>query len=204
VAAAALEAGAQVVNDVSAGRADPEMLPLVARAGAGYVVMHMRGTPATMQRDPTYADVVAEVGEFLSDRLAAAAEAGVDRSRLVADPGIGFGKTAAHNFELLARLPELVETLDGTPVLVGTSRKAFIGSLSAPPGPALAVEEREEGTLATVVWALDRGASIVRVHDVRPAVQAVRLLQALTAADPGPAPENARGPERSPHEKAAS
>jgi dihydropteroate synthase len=110
--------------------------------------------------------------------------------RLVADPGIGFGKTAAHNFELLARLPELGEAVEGTPVLVGTSRKAFIGSLLAPAGgPALGVEEREEGTLATVVWALDRGAAMVRVHDVRPAVHAVRLLQALEAADPGPAPD---------------
>jgi dihydropteroate synthase len=194
VAAAALEAGAAVVNDISAGRADPDMLPLVAGAGAGYVVMHMQGTPATMQLDPTYADVVAEVGEFLRRRLAAAEEAGIERSRLVADPGIGFGKTAAHNLELLARLPELVEAVDGTPVLVGTSRKAFIGSFLAPAGgPALGVEEREEGTLATVVWALDRGAAMVRVHDVRPAVHAVRLLQALRAADPGPAPEAAAG-----------
>ena len=190
VAAAALDAGAEVVNDVSAGRADPEMLPLVARAGAGYVAMHMKGTPATMQRDPSYADVVVEVTGFLRHRLEAAAEAGIDRSRLVADPGIGFGKTAAHNVELLARLPELVEALDGIPVLVGTSRKAFIGSLLAPPGgPALGVEDREDGTLATVVWALDRGASMVRVHDVRPAVEAVRLLEALAAADPGPPPE---------------
>jgi dihydropteroate synthase len=204
VAAAALEAGAEVVNDVSAGRADPDMLPLVAGAGAGYVVMHMKGTPATMQRDPTYADVVAEVSEFLRDRLAAAAAAGVDRSRLAADPGIGFGKTAAHNFELLARLPELVEALDGTPVLVGTSRKAFIGSLLAPPGgPVPGPDEREEGTLATVVWALDRGASMVRVHDVGPAVRAVRLLQALGSADPGPPPDSAAGPGGTRDHKAA-
>jgi dihydropteroate synthase len=183
VAAAALEAGAELVNDVSAGRADPEMLPLVARTGAGYVAMHMQGTPATMQRHPTYVDVVAEVGAFLKRRLAAAVEAGIDPDRLVADPGIGFGKTAAHNFELLARLPELVEALDGTPVLVGTSRKAFIGSLlTRSDAPSLGMVEREEGTLATVVWALDRGASMVRVHDVLPAVQAVRLLQALAGA----------------------
>jgi dihydropteroate synthase len=190
VAAAALDAGAEVVNDVSAGRADLDMLPLVARAGAGYVVMHMKGIPATMQRNPTYGDVVAEVGAFLRARLAAAAEAGVDRSRLVADPGIGFGKTAAHNFALLARLPELVEAVEGTPLLVGTSRKAFIGSLpTAQGGPPLPVEDREEGTLATVVWALNRGASMVRVHDVRPAVQAARLLRILAVADPGPPPE---------------
>ncbi len=205
VAAAALDAGAEMVNDVSAGRGDPDMLALVAGSGAGYVVMHMKGTPATMQRDPSYTDVVAEVGAFLHDRLAAAVDAGIDRGRLVADPGIGFGKTAAHNLELLARLPELVEAVDGTPVLVGTSRKAFIGSLLAPPeGPPRPVEEREEGTLATVVWALDRGASMVRVHEVRPAAQAVRLLRALEGADPGPAPEAARGVQCPPGERARS
>lgn len=185
VAAAALEAGASIVNDVSAGRFDEAMLPLVANAGAGYVVMHMQGTPATMQREPRYGDVVAEVGEFLVGRLAAAEEAGVARERLLADPGIGFGKTAAHNFELLARLPQLVAAV-GVPVLVGTSRKAFIGAALG----GLPVDEREEGTLATVVWALDRGASMVRVHDVRSAVEAARLLAALRTADPGPPPED--------------
>lgn len=187
VAAAALEAGASIVNDVSAGRFDEAMLPLVAVAGAGYVAMHMQGTPATMQREPRYGDVVAEVGEFLVGRLAAAEEAGIARERLWADPGIGFGKTAAHNFELLARLPELVATV-GVPVLVGTSRKVFIGAALG----GLPVDEREEGTLATVVWALDRGASMVRVHDVRPAVEVARLLAALRTADPGPPPEEAR------------
>lgn len=187
VAAAALEAGASIVNDVSAGRFDEAMLPLVAVAGAGYVAMHMQGTPATMQREPRYGDVVAEVGEFLVGRLAAAEEAGIARERLWADPGIGFGKTAAHNFELLARLPELVATV-GVPVVVGTSRKVFIGAALG----GLPVDEREEGTLATVVWALDRGASMVRVHDVRPAVEVARLLAALRTADPGPPPEEAR------------
>jgi dihydropteroate synthase len=172
VAAAALGAGAAMVNDVSAGRADPGMLPLVAEAGCGYVAMHMRGTPADMQDDPRYGDVVAEVAEFLLERLRAAEEAGVARERLWADPGIGFGKTAAHNFELLARLPELVEAV-GVPVMIGTSRKSFIG------GP---VGEREEGTLATVVWALDRGVSMVRVHEVGPAAEVVRLLGALEAS----------------------
>lgn len=185
VAAAALEAGATIVNDISAGRFDPAMLPLVAEAGAGYVAMHMQGTPATMQREPLYGDVVAEVAEFLVERLRAAEEAGVARSDLIADPGIGFGKTTAHNLELLARLPELVDSV-GVPVLVGTSRKAFIGAALG----GLPVEEREEGTLATVVWALDRGASMVRVHDVRPAVEAARLLAALRTADPGPPPED--------------
>jgi dihydropteroate synthase len=173
VAAAALEAGAAMVNDVSAGRADPGMLTMVAEAGCEYVAMHMRGTPTDMQDDPRYDDVVAEVIEFLLDRLTAAEKAGVVRERLWVDPGIGFGKTAAHNLELLARLPELVEAMGDVPVMVGTSRKTFIG------GP---VEEREEGTLATVVWALERGVSMVRVHDVGPARQAVQLLTALEAA----------------------
>ncbi|MGH9036995.1 MAG: dihydropteroate synthase [Acidimicrobiia bacterium] len=191
VAAAALEAGAGVVNDVSAGRADPDMLPVVARAGAGYVAMHMLGTPATMQDDPRYDDVVAEVGDFLEQRLEAAAAAGVPVEGLMADPGIGFGKTRAHNLELLRRLPELVERLALVPVLVGTSRKGFIGQvLAGPDGPPLPPGEREEGTLATVVWAFDRGAAMVRVHDVRPAVEAARLLAALAAASPSdPDPE---------------
>jgi dihydropteroate synthase len=185
VAAAALEAGATVVNDVSAGRADPDMLPLVARAGVGYVAMHMLGTPATMQDDPRYDDVVAEVGDFLEQRLGAAAEAGIPVDDLMADPGIGFGKTKAHNLDLLRRLPELVERLAPVPVLVGTSRKAFIGQiLAGPDGRTLPPGEREEGTLATVVWAFDRGAAMVRVHDVRPAAEAARLLAALAAASP--------------------
>jgi dihydropteroate synthase len=183
VAAAALEAGATVVNDVSAGRADPDMLPLVAGAGAGYVAMHMLGTPATMQDDPRYDDVVAEVGDFLEQRLEAAAGAGIAVEGLMADPGIGFGKTTAHNLELLRRLPELVERLAPVPILVGTSRKGFIGQvLAGPGGPTLPPGEREEGTLATVVWAFDRGAAMVRVHDVRPAAEAARLLTALAAA----------------------
>ena len=185
VAAAALDAGATIVNDVSAGRSDPAMLAVVAGAGARFVAMHMQGTPATMQREPTYGDVVAEVAEFLRARLAAAEEAGVDRERLIADPGIGFGKTAAHNFELLARLEELVAAVD-VPVLVGTSRKAFLGAaLASSEGDPLPVTDREEATLATVVWCFDKGASMVRVHDVRPAVTAARLFLALEAAGTG-------------------
>jgi dihydropteroate synthase len=185
VAAAALDAGATVVNDVSAGRADVAMLPLVARSGAGYVAMHMLGTPATMQDDPRYDDVVTEVGDFLEQRLEAAAGAGVPVGNLMADPGIGFGKTKAHNLELLRRLPELVERLAPVPLLVGTSRKGFIGQvLAGPDGHSLPAGEREEGTLATVVWAFDRGAAMVRVHDVRPAAEAARLLAALAAASP--------------------
>jgi dihydropteroate synthase len=182
VAAAALEAGATVVNDITAGR-DPAMLGLVAEAAAGYVFMHMQGTPATMQADPRYDDVVVEVGAFLAERRAAAREAGIAEAELMADPGLGFGKTVAHNLTLLARLPDVARAA-GVPVLVGPSRKGFIGMASGAPDAPLPVDEREDGTLAAVVWALDHGASMVRVHDVAPAVEAVRLLQAVSAAGP--------------------
>jgi dihydropteroate synthase len=181
VAAAALAAGATLVNDVTAGR-DRAMLGLVAEAGAGYVFMHMQGTPATMQADPRYDDVVAEVGAYLAERREAANEAGIPDDRLVADPGLGFGKTVTHNLQLLARLDDIVRAA-GVPVLVGPSRKGFIGAAGGGPAP-LPVDQREDGTLAAVVWALDRGASMVRVHDVAPAVEAVRLLQAVAAASP--------------------
>ena len=182
VAAEALEAGATVVNDITAGR-DPAMMPLVAEAGAGYVFMHMQGTPATMQVDPRYDDVVAEVGAFLAERREAALEAGIPAGELMADPGLGFGKTVAHNLTLLARLGDIVAAA-GVPVLVGPSRKGFIGVAGGTPGAPLPVDLREDGTLATVVWALDHGASMVRVHEVAPAVEAIRLLRAVAAATP--------------------
>ncbi|HKF91455.1 MAG TPA: dihydropteroate synthase [Acidimicrobiia bacterium] len=189
VARAALDAGATVVNDVSAGRLDPDILGVAAEAGAGYVVMHMQGEPRTMQADPHYDDVVAQVGDFLADRVDAARAAGVAEDAIAADPGIGFGKTVEHNLRLLAGLPALVERVR-VPVMVGTSRKTFVGKLLARAGAAsgdLPVDQREEGTLATVVWAVERGASIVRVHDVLPAVRAVRLLDALRGAEAGAA-----------------
>jgi dihydropteroate synthase len=184
VAAAALAAGASVVNDVSAGRADAEMFGVVADAGAGLVLMHMQGDPRTMQHDPRYTDVVDDVSAFLVERLEAARNAGVPEGALSADPGIGFGKLAHHNLALLARLPELVARV-GVPVLVGPSRKAFLGAViaaatgrDAPPPDA-----RDDATLASAVWALDRGASIVRVHDVRPVVDAARLLHVMQGID---------------------
>jgi len=183
VAAAALDAGATVVNDVTAGRADPAMLPLVAEAGAGYVFMHMQGTPATMQLNPRYDDVVAEVGAFLAERRTAALEAGIAADELLADPGLGFGKTAAHSLTLLARLGD-VAAAAGVPLLVGPSRKGFLGVAAGPPGTPLPLDQREDPTLAAVVWALDHGAAMVRVHDVAPAVEAVRLLGAVAAATP--------------------
>jgi dihydropteroate synthase len=185
VARAALDAGATVVNDVSAGRLDPEILSVTAAAGAGYVAMHMQGEPRTMQADPRYDDVVAEVGDFLAASVAAARSAGIAEGAIAADPGIGFGKTVEHNLRLLARLPALAARVR-VPVMVGASRKTFIGKLLARAGAAsgdLPVDEREEGTLATVVWAVERGASIVRVHEALPAARAIRLLDALHAAD---------------------
>ncbi len=184
VAAAALDAGATIVNDVSAGRFEPELLAVAAARGAGVVLMHMRGEPRTMQDAPTYDDVVAEVGVFLVERTAAARAAGVGDDAICVDPGIGFGKTLGHNLELLARLRELVARVDA-PVLVGTSRKRFLGAVlrdiageHGEPPP----ERRDDATLATVVLALDAAARVVRVHEPRPAAQAVALLDAIRDA----------------------
>lgn len=176
VALAALEAGATIVNDVSAGRFDPAILGVVADAGAAYVAMHMLGEPRTMQDAPRYDDVVGEVTAFLVERLEDARAAGVPEHRLMADPGIGFGKTLEHNLTLLAHLDRVVAAV-GVPVLVGTSRKAFIGTILDLP-----VDDREEGTLATVVWAFAKGAAMVRVHDVRAATRTARLLGVMRAA----------------------
>ncbi len=182
VAAAALEVGARIVNDVSAGRVDPEILGVAASAGAGYIAMHMLGEPGTMQRDPRYDDVVREVGEFLVERLDVARAAGIPDAALAADPGIGFGKTIRHNLELLARLGALVARV-GVPLVVGTSRKRFIGAVLGGEGTELPEREREEGTLASVVVALERGARVVRVHETQAAARAVRLLEAVRAAE---------------------
>jgi dihydropteroate synthase len=173
VARAALGLGASMINDVSAGRDDPGLLPAVARAGAAIVLMHMQGTPATMQDNPSYVDVVSEVEAFLAARCAAAERAGIDRSAIVVDPGIGFGKNEAHNYALLAELRRFTRL--GHPVLAGVSRKGFIGrALGGAP-----VDQRLEGTAAAVVWVVERGARIVRVHDVAPMRKVVRMTEAL-------------------------
>jgi dihydropteroate synthase len=185
VARAAVEAGALVVNDVSAGRDDPDLLEVAADAKAAVVLMHMLGTPLTMQDNPTYTDVVGEVGHFLADRARAAEAAGVPHDRLVVDPGIGFGKRDEHNYALLANLARFTEL--GHPVMVGTSRKGFIGRALGLP-----MHERLEGTAATVVWAVERGARIVRVHDVRHMVRIVRMTEALLHHGPA-APDGAAG-----------
>ena len=186
VAEAALAAGATVLNDISAS-----LWPLSAEAGVGYVAMHMRGTPLTMQDDPRYDDVVEEVFGFLRRRGEEIREAGVDELWL--DPGIGFGKTTAHNLSLLRALPELVGS--GFPVLVGTSRKGFIGRLSpGPDGVPAPVADRLPGSLATAVWAMLAGVAMVRVHDVTATVQAAvlvgetRLPDSAAFAPDGPRP----------------
>ena len=172
VAAAALAAGATMVNDVSAGRHDPDLLGVAAEAKVPLVLMHMLGIPATMQDDPRYDDVVAEVEAFLAERCRAAEAAGVDHQALVVDPGIGFGKRDQDNYALLDQLARFTRL--GHPVMVGTSRKGFIGrALDSP------ADQRVEGTAATVVWAVERGARIVRVHDVAPMVRAVRMTEAM-------------------------
>ena len=172
VARAAVAAGATLINDISA-----ELWPVAADLGVGWVALHMQGTPADMQIDPRYGNVVAEVNRFLLGRAAAADGAGVEEVWL--DPGIGFGKTAAHNLALLANLRELVALAGagGYRVMVGTSRKRFLGAFGAAPGgEPRPVGERLEASLATSVWAMAQGASMVRVHDVGAAAQAAVLV----------------------------
>jgi dihydropteroate synthase len=172
VAAAALDAGAAIVNDVTALRGDPEMAALCAERGPVVILMHMLGNPRTMQDEPRYGDVVAEVKGFLAERLAAAAAAGVAEERVWLDPGIGFGKTAAHNFELLRRLGELREL--GRPLVVGTSRKSFIGRADGS-----SVDERIGGTIASSVLAAAEGAGVLRIHDVAEVRQAIAVAEAI-------------------------
>ena len=176
VADAALEAGAHIVNDITA-LGDPDMAEVVRRHRAGVVLMHMQGTPQTMQLAPHYDDVVAEVVAFLEARLRAAVELGIAESAVVLDPGIGFGKTAQHNMRLLARLADLGKL--GRPVLLGVSRKGFLGRLLDRP-----VEERLAASLAAACFALTLGAAqIVRVHDVAETRDAVRVIAALSESE---------------------
>lgn len=172
VARQAIAAGAQIINDVTALRGDEEMGVLAAETGAPVVLMHMLGQPRSMQDNPVYDDVVRDIIEFLRERIGVAQGYGIPASQLLVDPGFGFGKNLEHNLELLRRLGEFTE-LD-TPILVGTSRKRMLGMiLDAAPG------ERVFGTTATVVAAIERGASIVRVHDVRAAVDAAKVTAAI-------------------------
>lgn len=172
VAQLALDAGAAIVNDISAMQLDEEMAAVVARAGAAIVLMHMQGTPQTMQASPQYEDVVAEVAQFLEARLQAALRAGIARTNIVLDPGIGFGKLLVHNLDLLNGLSSLA--MLKRPLLVGLSRKAFIGQITG-----RSVTHREWGTAAAVALAVDRGAQVLRVHDVAMMADVVKVAAAV-------------------------
>ena len=172
VAREALEAGAHIVNDITALRGDTDMISVVAEMDAGLILMHMKGTPHTMQKDPQYEDVVHDVCAALTENIQCAEAHGIAAEQIIIDPGIGFGKTTEHNIELLKRLSEFRSL--NKPLLIGTSRKSFIGNILDLP-----VTERTEGTVATVCWAIAHGVDIVRVHDVKANVRAALMTDAL-------------------------
>jgi dihydropteroate synthase len=172
VAEGALDAGAEMVNDVTALRAEPELADLCSERGVQVVLMHMLGDPRTMQDDPTYDDVVDDVRAFLAERIEFAVSRGISDDRIWVDPGIGFGKTVEHNLELLRRLDELAGL--GRPIAVGSSRKSFIGKLTGAP-----VDERLGGTIASCVLAASKGAAMLRVHDVAPVREALTTAEAI-------------------------
>ena len=175
VARRALELGAELVNDVTALRGDPELAGVVADSGAYVCLMHMQGEPRTMQANPTYDDVVSDVAAFLEERLAVAVEAGIREDHVCLDPGIGFGKTVEHNFELLRRLDELLAL--GRPVVVGFSRKSSLGRIMGDPE---ATTGTTAASVAAAVAAYERGATILRAHDVREHVEALTVARAVT------------------------
>jgi dihydropteroate synthase len=174
VARAALEAGATIINDVTGGRGDPAMFALAAEKHAALIIMHMQGTPQTMQLHPTYNDVVVEVADFFRQQYELAVRSGVDPMCIAFDPGIGFGKTVAHNLELIANLPRL--RIDDRPLVVGVSRKSFLGNISG------AQLDRSSATVAMTSLLRERGAQILRVHEVAPNADALRTTEALLAA----------------------
>ncbi len=173
VARRALEAGAAIVNDISGLRFSPDMGEIVARSGAGLVLMHIKGTPRDMQQNPVYSDLIGEIVSYLAEGIRLAEQAGVDRERILIDPGIGFGKTLEHNLTILDRLDEF--RCLGRPIVLGTSRKKFIGTVLGIAEP----DQRLLGTAATVALGIERGAGIVRVHDVSPMVQVARMTDAI-------------------------
>jgi dihydropteroate synthase len=177
VAAAALDAGAKIVNDVTGGRGDEAMWPLLAERGAGFIIMHMQGTPRTMQRAPSYRDVVAEVADFFRQQFAAALKFGVDPMTLAFDPGIGFGKTLEHNLSLLKNLPRL--RVHDRPLVIGVSRKSFLGKISGHNG---AIKDRLLPTVAFTSLLRMNGADVLRVHDVEENMEALRVADALRSA----------------------
>ncbi len=180
VAASCIEAGAAIVNDVTAF-SDPDMAAVCAEAGVGVVLMHMLGTPRSMQTDPTYADVVSDVAAFLSQRANAAVAAGVDASAIALDPGIGFGKTVSHDIELMTHVSTFGSL--GYPVVIGASRKKFLGSILEPVRGATLARERDGATAATVALAVAQGASILRVHNVRLAVDVAVVANAMVPVE---------------------
>jgi len=177
VAAAALDCGADAVNDISAGRDDPAMFDLVARRRVPMILMHMQGQPATMQANPMYQDVVEEVRSFLALRIEVAAAAGVAESAILVDPGFGFGKTVSHNLQLLRRLSDFASL--GRPIVAGTSRKGFLAKITSD-----LTAERLFGTAASVAWAVANRAGVVRVHDVGPMSQVVHAIRAIQTGEP--------------------
>jgi dihydropteroate synthase len=178
VARAALDAGATIINDVSGGRADAQMMSLASERGAAFIIMHMQGTPRTMQTDPHYADVVSEVAEFFRQQFASAIRCGIEPMAIAFDPGIGFGKTVAHNLELLRRLPEL--RVHERPLVVGVSRKSFLGKVIGSDDMA----DRTAPTVAMTALLRERGANVLRVHDVKPNASALRATEALLGVPP--------------------
>ena len=173
VARAAVEAGADIINDVTGLRGDPAMLRTACECDAGLVIMHMSGTPQTMQKLPQYDDVVREVQTYFEARLHSLENAGISRERIVLDPGFGFGKTLGHNISLMRSLPEL--SVSGRPILVGVSRKSMIGRLLE----SEELEDRDWPTVALTANARELGARVVRVHDVKPNVYAMRMAEAI-------------------------
>ena len=173
VARAALRAGAKIINDVTGGHGDAEMMPLAAESGAGFIIMHMQGTPRTMQANPRYDDVVSEVAEFFRQQYGRAIECGIDPMTIAFDPGIAFGKTLQHNLELLRNLSRL--RVENRPLVVGVSRKSFLGKIIDSPE----VGDRVAPTIAMTALIRERGADVIRVHDVKPNVSALRATEAL-------------------------
>jgi dihydropteroate synthase len=177
VAVAALDAGAKIVNDVTGGRGDQAMWPLVAERGAGFIIMHMQGTPRTMQRAPSYRDVVCDVADFFRQQYSCALKLGVDPMTLAFDPGIGFGKTLAHNLSLLKNLPRL--RVHDRPLVIGVSRKSFLGKISGHNG---SIHDRLLPTVAFTSLLRMNGADVLRVHDVEENLEALRVADALRSA----------------------
>ena len=178
VARAALDAGAHIINDITAG-ADPAMATAVRESGAGWVLMHMQGAPPTMQQDPRYAGAATEIAAFLRERVAAFVRAGVALEQLVLDPGLGFGKKTEHNLELLCHIPDLAAL--GRPVVIGASRKSFLGKITGCADPA----ERLAASLAALCFARQQGAQIFRVHDVQESRAALQVLAATSGTHDG-------------------